>query len=160
MSEAPVVDASPLVILAKAGLLDLLTLEGETVHVPAAVAREVQAHGDDQAAMGLSRVSWLLVVQSPTVPSSIAAWDLGEGESSVLAWAVSHPPSVAVLDDLAARRCAAAHGVPYRGCLGLALLAKRRGRVSAARPLVQRLRDAGLWISDGVVNRALALIGE
>ena len=47
MSEAPVVDASPLVILAKASLLDLLRFEGEIVHVPRAVAREVRAHQDE-----------------------------------------------------------------------------------------------------------------
>ena len=49
-----------------------------------------------------------------------------------------HPESVAVIDDLAARRCAAALGIPCRGCLGLVLLAKKRGVLSTARPVVRR----------------------
>ncbi|MBI2838387.1 MAG: hypothetical protein HYX75_08740 [Acidobacteria bacterium] len=38
MADPPVVNASPLIVLSKAGCLDLLKLEGETVLVPDAMA--------------------------------------------------------------------------------------------------------------------------
>jgi predicted nucleic acid-binding protein len=94
------------------------------------------------------------------VPDAIATWDLGAGESAVLTWAYSHPGSLAVLDDLAARTCAAVLGVPVEGTLGLAMLAKRRGRVRTARSLVDELRRAGLYLSDSVMREALSLVGE
>ncbi len=40
------------------------------------------------------------------IPPSIAAWNLGAGESAVLTWAHKHPGTLAVLDDKMGRRCA------------------------------------------------------
>jgi predicted nucleic acid-binding protein len=93
------------------------------------------------------------------VPPSIQAWDLGTGEAAVLSYALSKP-AAAILDDRTGRRCALAHRIPLRGTLGLVLLAKKRGRIDAARPLLDRLRDEGMYLSDAVLNRALALVGE
>jgi predicted nucleic acid-binding protein len=42
MAEPPVVNASPLLILARAGRLDLLQLLGDRILVPEAVATEVR----------------------------------------------------------------------------------------------------------------------
>jgi predicted nucleic acid-binding protein len=70
---------------------------------------------------------------------------------------VAEPP---VVDDLAARRCAQALGIPVRGTLGLVLLGKRRGRLAAARPVLESLRRAGMYLSDSVMNRALRAVGE
>jgi predicted nucleic acid-binding protein len=50
--------------------------------------------------------------------------------------------------------------MPVVGTLGLALRAKREGLVPSARSLVEELRRAGLYLSDGVVRDALALVGE
>jgi predicted nucleic acid-binding protein len=47
-----------------------------------------------------------------------------------------------------------------RGTLGLVLVARRRGVIPAARPVVERLRRSGMYLSDRVCDRALALIGE
>lgn len=57
-------------------------------------------------------------------------------------------------------RCALAHRIPVRGTLGLALLAKRHGKIAAARPLLELMRQQGMYLSDTVLDRALALIGE
>ncbi|HEY2737838.1 MAG TPA: DUF3368 domain-containing protein [Thermoanaerobaculia bacterium] len=46
------------------------------------------------------------------------------------------------------------------GTLGLVLRAKRTGEISAARPLVEKLRDAGMYLSDRVLEPALRLVGE
>ena len=156
----PVVNASPLIVLAKAGLLEFLRLAGETVLVPAPVAAELRAHRNDAGARALSNTPWLKIVVPPATPQWIAAWDLGAGESSVLAWAYANPGTRAILDDLAGRRCAQTASIHIRGTLGLILLAKQRGKIGAARPEVENLRKAGLYLSDTIINRALALVGE
>lgn len=161
MAEPPVVDASPLIVLTRAGHLDLLRSGGQHVLVPKAVASEILAYGaSDPTAVALERTEWILTVEVEAMPPDVARWDLGRGESEVLAWAVANPGTEAIVDDLAARRCAATLGVPVRGTVGLVLLAKRDGRVGRARPVLQQLRAAGMYLSDETLERALELVGE
>jgi predicted nucleic acid-binding protein len=128
--------------------------------VPRTVMQELEAGADiDDAAGVVRRSSWLTVVDDPPVSDSIALWDLGPGESAVLAWALAQGGE-AVVDDLQARRCAAALEIPVRGVLGLVITGKLRGVIPAAGPVIQRLREAGMYLSDRVVKRALAKAGE
>ena len=161
MAERPAVNASPLIYLAGADLLSFLQLAGLEIVVPRPVAEEIRAGAAlDAAARALDSTPWLTVVDAVTVPAAIQAWDLGDGESSVLAWAHANPGTLAILDDLAARRCAATLRIPVRGTLGLVLLARQRGRISAARPVLEALRASGMYLSDAVLNKALVLVGE
>lgn len=161
MSEPPVVNASPLIYLAHADLFPLLQLAGSPVRVPSAVVREVQRRGPrDPTVQAMEASSWLhVMVESATSPR-IKAWELGPGETAVLSWAHAHTGCVAILDDLAGRRCAEVLGIPLIGTLGLVLRAKRTGQIPAARPLVEKLREAGMYLADRVLEPALRLVGE
>lgn len=111
MTERPAVNASPLILLARGGFLDLLRLAGDEVVVPIRVATEIQRRGpDDPTVRALADTLWLVCIETPPIPALIQAWALGEGESSVLAWAHAHPGTEAIIDDLPARRCAATLG--------------------------------------------------
>ena len=66
----------------------------------------------------------------------------------------------AVLDDRAARRCAAAHNVPVIGTLGVVLRSKKNRQIESARPLVKELLAVGMFLDDDFVDRVLASIGE
>lgn len=57
------------------------------------------------------------------------------------------PQATAVLDDLAARRCAMALGLSVTGTLGLLLEAKKRGHINAVSPALNAIVAAGLYIS-------------
>ena len=139
MAEAPVVNASPLIHLSRAGFLPLLQLIGPRLIVPLPVADEVRAKGEeDLTVRALVEAAWLVLAPAVPIPAEIATWDLGAGEASVLAWARSHPGSVAILDDLQGRRCA----------------------IPAARPVLEELLSQGMYLSGPVVEQALALVGE
>jgi predicted nucleic acid-binding protein len=156
-----VVNSSPLIFLSKAGLLDWLQLAADTVLVPEAVAREINRREPmDVTATALTRTSWLRIVAVPAIPPVIQSWDLGPGESAVLAHAYTHPGAIAILDDGLGRRCADLMGIPLHGTLGLVMMAKRRGVITAVRPVIITLKQHGMYLSDRVINRALALIGE
>ncbi len=160
MADVAVVNASPLIYLTGAGQLDLLRLAGDKIVVPRAVAEEVGRWGaDDPVAQALEQTAWLKTVPNPTAPPSIQAWDLGAGETAVLSYALLEH-ATAIVDDRAGRRCAQAYRIPLRGTLGLALLARKRGKIDAARPLLERLREGGMYLSDAVLDRALAVVGE
>lgn len=161
MAEFPAINASPLIFLSKANLIDLLKIFSPTIIVPEAVALEIQAYGEtDITAQALAETDWLVIQSIPLIPTIIQSWDLGAGESAVLTWGYTNPDTEIILDDLAGRRCATTLGIPVRGTLGLVLSAKQKGEIIAARPIVEQLRRSGMYLSDRVVNQALALVGE
>jgi predicted nucleic acid-binding protein len=161
MSRTAVVNASPLIYLARANLLHLLQLAAPEVLIPGMVAAEIHKRGpSDPAARALADIPWFRQVEAPRIPEEVLAWDLGPGESEVLAWALAHPGCLAIIDDLEGRRCAETLGVRLRGTLGLVLRARRQNVIPEARPVLESLRAAGMYLSNQVVNTALAEIGE
>ena len=145
-----VFNASPVIVLAKAGLLEKVFEMADRVVIPQPVADEIARGGDpsDPAALWLNRPeSSSYIVNAPPATGFVAAWDLGAGESSVISLAETIPESTAVLDDLAARRCAEALHLKMVGTLGLLLMAKRRGVISSIRDSMAAIVDAGLFIS-------------
>ncbi|MBI4814843.1 MAG: DUF3368 domain-containing protein [Deltaproteobacteria bacterium] len=159
MPELVVVNSSPLLVLARAQRLELLQGAGQTICVTRTVLDEVCVHSDE-AARVITACTFLNEVEDEPIPELLRTWDLGAGETSVLSWASAHPDCLAVLDDFAARKCAAVLGLRLIGTLGLALAAKKEGLVPTAAPLLAELRRAGLYLSDHVVEQALRLVGE
>lgn len=161
MAELAAVNASPLIFLAHAGSLRFLRYAAPEIIVPVAVAEEIRRRGpEDPTARAIRETPWLRELPAPAPPPAILAWDLGPGESSVLAWCLEDTGREAIVDDLAARRCATTLGIPVRGTLGLVLIAKQRGHIPAARPVLENLRGAGMYLSESVLNRALSRVGE
>ncbi|MDM8005229.1 MAG: DUF3368 domain-containing protein [Phycisphaerae bacterium] len=161
MSEQAIADASPLILLARAGHFDLLRAAGKRVLVPAPVVSEIERRGEaDVTVRALREADWIEVVPGPPIPPPIAAWNLGPGEAAVLAYAASSPGTVAILDDRPARRCADLLGIPVRGTLAVVIAAKRQGAVSHIRPVVESLRKAGMYVSEQLIDKVLALVGE
>lgn len=161
MTEHWIIDASPLILLGKAGQLDWLPQIGN-IAVPKSVALEVAAGSPDDPAR-----RWLeapqgaaLMVRDVAPTSDLLAWDLGAGEIAVIAMAMANPRHETVLDDAAARRCAMVFGVPMRGTLSLVALAKKRGLIPVCRPVFDRMLTAGLYVSPALVEQVALAAGE
>jgi predicted nucleic acid-binding protein len=156
-----IVNASPLIVLAKSGFLDLMRVLGDPVLVPTAVVQEIQQPGhNDPAAQALGQTSWIQVVDPGFAPAVLQSFGLDAGEEAVLTWALANPGAEALLDDQAARRCARALGIPHRGCLGLVIVARQQGIIPVARSVLESLRQVGLRLTDRIMNQALKLVGE
>ena len=85
MSNKWVVNASPLILLAKVGHLDLLAELADEVIIPASVVNEVkQGPLDDPAPQWLVGAGARLIVPDPEPTQALSAWDLGQGETTVL----------------------------------------------------------------------------
>ncbi|MBD2598513.1 DUF3368 domain-containing protein [Nostoc spongiaeforme FACHB-130] len=105
-------------------------------------------------------ISWIKIVEFNIIVPEIAAWDLGKGESQVLSLALQNSEFAAIVDDRAARRCGQALGITTIGTGGLLILAKRRGLIASISPRIRDLRDAGLWLSDTLVELLKQQAGE
>ncbi|HEY0514296.1 MAG TPA: DUF3368 domain-containing protein [Thermoanaerobaculia bacterium] len=152
-----VVNASPLIFLAQIDALSLLKQLADEVLVPFSVRDEVLAPKGEKLPIELP--DWLSLRGDLPLPPEIAGWDLGAGESQVLAHAL-RSDSEAVLDDFEGRQCARALGVPMTGTLGVILRAKKSKLIPVARPLLEELLRKGLYLSRELLEQALREVGE
>lgn len=157
-----ILDASPVILLGKIQQLPLIRALSPGFRIPRAVADEIGAgSADDPAVEWLKQPSVLAhVVEAPAPAQLLTQWDLGAGESAVLSLALAEDGTVAVLDDLAARRFALAFHIPLVGTLGLLVRAKHAGLVGQLGPLIEKLESAGANLSPAVVRHALELALE
>ena len=129
--------------------------------VPAGVWDEITAADkNDAASRQLSRVTWAQRVEISNVAPEVATWDLGKGESEVLSFALKNSELAAIIDDRAARRCSQSLGIITIGTGRLIILAKQRGLIPSVSSRIQALQDAGLWLSDNLVNLLKQQAGE
>ena len=156
-----ITNTSPLIYLDRIHRLDWLTeLFGE-LWVPSAVLDELnegQSHGHPSFDLGES--AGIQVVDPASQPSEWLSSDLGPGELAAITLAMEHPERIVILDDGLARRTAQAAGLEVWGTLRVLLEAKSRGLTDRIGPLVDQLSRAGLWFTDDVRRRILALADE
>lgn len=146
-------NASPLIVLAKAGLLDLLPKLFTEVALPQAVRDEIQSGpADDPMRVALPGCGWLRFVALEPPLSPLAAMQLGRGEAEVIECARRQTDCAVLLDDRAGRRAAQALGLRVFGTLSLVALAAQQGHVASFDDAVAKLRSAGLYASDSVVE--------
>lgn len=125
MAENWVLNASPLIVLARIGREDLILTQAEKIVVPRAVAKEIEAGPIDDQARRIMASDQLTIVDTPPPPAELLAWDLGSGETAVLSLALAENDWTAILDDAAARKCARSFAVPVKGTLAIVLRAKQ-----------------------------------
>ena len=160
-----VVDASPLIHLARVSLLDLLRENDpdRVVVVPSVVFDEVmRGVRRDPTANLVERATrdWLTIVQTPPPHPSLDPFKIGPGETAALSVALTMPGATVVLDDLAARVEADRLGIPKTGTLRLLIDAKARGIIPSIRTPLDQLKKMGMRLSDAVYREVLTQAGE
>lgn len=156
-----VIDAGPLLFLAKLDRLELLPQAGG-VYIAESAFAETQEYSDEAAAtIAHAAQEWLTVsaVQNQqAVQLLLADMDLGEAETIVLATELS--ADRVVLDDMDARRFVQRTGLAVIGTVGLLLSARLRGDILSLQAEPDRLEGFGFWISPELTARLLQTAGE
>ena len=161
MSERWVLNASPLIVLARVGQAHLFQELTEEVIVPRSVVTELNAGPEDDVAVRFLREGHLPIVDAPNPPASLLAWDLGAGETAVLAYALAHPGWTAVLDDRAARKCAQTFSIPLKGTLAVVILARKKGLIPSASAVLRQMQTNGFRLKDDLIQETLRqTVGE
>lgn len=156
MAEQWVVNASPLIVMSKIGQAHLFADLAETVVIPTAVVSEIMAGPtDDPARQFLKDHRSLNIVETGTPPAELLAWDLGAGETAVLAYSLTNPGWTVVLDDNAARKCARSFNIPVKGTLAVVILARQKGLIASAADVLRQLQAHNYRIKEDIVREAL-----
>jgi hypothetical protein len=95
---------------------------------------------------------WLQVIDLDPPLSPLALFQLGRGESEAIELARRNPDSDILVDDRIARRSASMLGLPVIGTVGLVGIAARRGTIESFDDAVQKVRSAGLFVTDELVE--------
>ena len=161
MNETWILNASPVITMAKAGYLSLFEQLAPNLLIPESVVLEILAAPVSDPARKALESGWAQRASPREIPSSVLEWGLGSGESGVLALALERPGCTVVLDDAAARRCARSLDVALIGTLGAILRAKQLGLIASAAQALVALRSAGLRLDEEVVRVSLRqAVGE
>jgi len=162
MSERVVCNTGPLIALAGVGQLDLLQKLFSEVLVPEAVRREVEAGGI--AGLGkdaLQKAPWIRVRPLLGPEDVLLAALLDAGEAAVISLARQESVDLVLVDEVKARRVARdTYGMRVIGTGRTLVEGKRRGHLSAVRPLLDRMQANGYWIAPNIVAEILRVAGE
>jgi predicted nucleic acid-binding protein len=161
MPDKAISNTSPLLYLHRCGGLAWLPSLFTLVCVPGAMAFELaegRSRGFD--APNPEDHSWMKITDPQAMPSEWFAADLGAGEIAAMSLALEHPDHILLLDDALARRTAIAAGLTVWGTLRILLEAKSSGLIESVKPVIHRLEKSGMWVSEDIRRRVLALAGE
>ena len=160
MKSSWVLNASPLIILNKAGLLQTLSPLAEKWIIPEAVVREISRKSEIKPLLSkLADKSEAVIRSVNEIDMRIMQWNLGRGEGEVITLALIEGAGV-VLDDLQARKCAKLFDVKLMGTIGLVLKAKQVGLIDKVKPVFTQLVQSGLYIDPRLIEKILNFIKE
>lgn len=155
-------NATPLIGLAKIEQLPLLRDLFATVLIAHAVFEEVVLHGSNRpGAAEIRQADWIQVrrVADRTRVDYLRS-DLDYGEAETLVLSDELRADWVLMDEAKGRLAAELLGLRMIGTLGLLLLGKRMGKVTAVRPLLDTLRANKFYINDRMYHSILAEAGE
>jgi predicted nucleic acid-binding protein len=154
-----VCNASPLIFLAKIDLIHLLPTIAGSLRIPMGVYHEIKGQNDAASEWVEEHINEY-VIEIESVPKIIESWDLGRGETEVIAHAYLIKGLKAALDDRAARNCAASVGVDVIGTIGLILMANKEGHIEKPVSYLEKLKNTGFRISEDLYKHAIHLAGK
>ncbi len=157
-----IADATPLIGLARINHLWLLPELFEEIVVPQAVYVEVAGVDSELTGAVELRTAFWLRRQTLADRSNVdyLRADLDPGEAEVLVLAHELNADLVLLDETKARLAAEMLGLRFIGTIGVLLLAKRKGKVVALRPLLDDLRAERFYISTKLYEMTLQSVGE
>lgn len=154
-------NTSPLLYLYRIDGLEWLAELFDSVWIPASVAEEFkEGRRKGYDVPNPEDYKWLEIVNPKAMPSEWLSLDLGPGELAAMALALENPARIVILDDMLARRTAQFAGLQVWGTLKVLLEAKSNKLIESVEPFIDKLIESGMWISDDVRQRILALANE
>ncbi|MBK7410250.1 MAG: DUF3368 domain-containing protein [Saprospirales bacterium] len=151
MSDIIIADTSCLIILEKAGELSVLKI----------LFQEIIITPDVKAEFQLQIPEWIKVKEVQDIQRQrILMLDLDIGEASAIALALETASSLLIIDERKGRNVAKELGLKTLGTLGCLLKAKEKGYYSQLAPVLQKLQNAGFYISEALAKEILKIAGE
>jgi len=157
-----VCNTGPLIALGLLDRLDVLKSLFSEVLIPEAVQREIQQGGLGRPGVdSFRRAGWIRVVALTGGRDPLLESLLDVGEAAVISLAREHGVVTVLMDERKARRVARdIHGLQVIGTARILVESKRADLMPEISSSFERLRQAGYWIHETIVQAALREVGE
>lgn len=161
MHKTVIVNTSPLFYLHRLGYFNLLEkLYGEIIIPEAVVAELEEGEQSGEDVPKIAKYNWIKI-KKVTIPSFIKMIpDLGCGEAEVLALGCNEFDPLLIIDDTLGRKIAKLQLFKLIGTAGVLLRSKKEGHITEIRPIIERLKGVGFYLSDELIARILKISGE
>ena len=156
-----VCDASTLIALSRINALGLLEQQVTELTIPDAVYEELARGKNKPGIKKIVQAEWIQrkTVQNRTFIKQLHQ-SLHAGECETIALAKEMAVDFVILDDARARNVAEAEGLKVVGLLAILLNAKQNGRIKKIRPLLDALKQNGLFMKEDLYSLLLQKAGE
>lgn len=157
-SRVVVINTTPLIALSAAmGNLDVLKTLYDRVIVPKAVADEIHAGGPQaMGAVAFQAAHWIERRPEDVRIVPYVRNTLDRGEAAVIQTAMDEKIERVCIDEIVGRRVARLCGLTLTGSVGVLIKARSVGYPLSIRESIERMRANGIWLSESVVQFALA----
>ena len=158
-------DASPLIVIARTGLIPVLNgmieevIIPETVHAECTLDLTLPGAQAIRAAVEAGHIHARPDVVRPDADPDEALTGLDAGELAAIHLALALQCPV-LMDERLGRQVARRRGLTVIGSAGLLLGAKQRGLVPAVAPILDQWRQSGYFLSEALIKALLERAGE
>lgn len=161
ISKIVVADTTPLIVLGNSGYLFLLKALFERIYIPKAVFNEVVVKMDKAAKEIINSEDWVSVCKLNNEISNYKFnVTLDSGEKEAIALALDLKADLILLDETKARKEAKYQNLTAIGTLGIIVLAKNRGIIKEVKPILDILKENGMFLSNEIIEKVLIEVKE
>ncbi len=151
-----VVNTTPLIALAEIGELSLLRKLYSEIYIPTAVFDEIKS--EPAYSEVRNNLDWIHVVEIVDLSKKkMFQTRLHAGEVEVMIYASEVGADLVILDDKLARRTAKYLDLCITGTIGVVLKAKQCGIIQKVRPIINKIVQNGLYISDELMDQIMKI---
>lgn len=151
MPELIICDTSCLILFEKIDRIALLHNCYPKVYITPEIAGE----------FGKNLPDWITIKEAKNLPLRQTLFQIiGAGESSAIALAFELPDALVAIDDLKARKVAKSLNLKITGSLGILVKAKELGYIEKLLPVLEQVQQTDFRISENIVRKILATVGE
>lgn len=157
-----VVNTTPLIALSHVGELDVLRKMYGSIVIPEAVYRELSVKTESSCKKAVDNaLDWIQVAKIENQMAKVFyKTQLHEGEVEVMILSREIGADVVIIDDANAKKHAKYLQLPVTGTLGVLIKAKQKGYISELKPILNRMVEKGIYISNSLVDLCLKQVGE
>lgn len=153
-------NTTPLISLLKLAKLDILHQLYSEVLIPKAVFYEIEAGKSKEYYEDVSKRDWIKILDIQDKQAVKYFLDLDSGEAEAIVLAAEVGADLILLDEKLGRFHAKHAGLKVTGTIGILIKAKKQGLVKELKPLLFKLIEKDVWISETLLKEILKQVEE